>query len=46
MKKHKVLADFFDSIKQNARLKAYLESDRCQAFNENGIFRHYAELDE
>jgi glutathione S-transferase len=27
------------------RIVAYRESGRCQAFNENGMFRHYPELD-
>ncbi len=33
------------AIGERPRLKAYLESDRRQKFNESGIFRHYPELD-
>ncbi len=32
-------------IAQRPRIKAYLESDRRLPFNEDGIFRHYPELD-
>lgn len=34
-----------DRVAARPRLAAYLESDRRQAFNEMGIFRHYRELD-
>ncbi len=33
------------AIAQRPRIRAYLESDRRIAFNEQGIFRHYPELD-
>lgn len=33
-------------IAERPNLKAYLASDRRPGFNENGIFRHYPELDE
>ncbi len=33
------------SVAARKRLKAYLESDRRIPFNEQGIFRHYSELD-
>jgi glutathione S-transferase len=33
------------AIAQRSRLRAYLSSDRRIAFNEQGIFRHYPELD-
>ncbi|MGJ0534663.1 glutathione S-transferase [Methylocystis sp.] len=32
-------------IAQRPRIRAYLDSDRRVKFNEQGIFRHYAELD-
>ena len=32
-------------IAQRPRIRAYLDSDRRLAFNEQGIFRHYPELD-
>ncbi len=35
---------FFGNIKENARLKEYLGSERRKPFS-NGIFRHYPELD-
>jgi glutathione S-transferase len=34
-----------DRIAQRPNIKAYLASDRRIAFNEDGIFRHYKELD-
>ena len=33
------------AIAQRPRIRAYLDSDRRIAFNEQGIFRHYPELD-
>jgi glutathione S-transferase len=35
-----------DAVAARPRIKAYLASPRRLAFNEHGIFRHYAELDE
>ncbi|HUC65895.1 MAG TPA: glutathione S-transferase [Stellaceae bacterium] len=35
-----------DRVAERPRLKAYLASERRIAFNEQGIFRHYPELDE
>jgi glutathione S-transferase len=35
-----------DRIAKRPNVKAYLESDRRIEFNEDGIFRHYPELDE
>jgi len=35
-----------DLVAAQPRVDAYLASDRRIAFNEDGIFRHYAELDE
>ena len=34
-----------DRVAARPRIKAYLESERRLAFNEDGIFRHYPELD-
>ena len=34
-----------ERVGQRPRIRAYLASDRRQSFNENGIFRHYPELD-
>jgi glutathione S-transferase len=34
-----------DRIAGRPRIAAYLASERRIAFNEDGIFRHYAELD-
>lgn len=33
------------SVRARPRIARYLESERRQPFNENGIFRHYPELD-
>lgn len=33
------------AVAQRPRLASYLQSGRRQSFNENGIFRHYRELD-
>jgi glutathione S-transferase len=35
-----------ERIKSSPKISAYLASDRHQAFNEYGVFRHYPELDE
>jgi glutathione S-transferase len=35
-----------DRVAERPRIAAYLASDRRLAFNEDGIFRHYPELDE
>ena len=34
-----------DAVAERPRIKAYVASDRRQAFNEDDIFRHYPELD-
>jgi glutathione S-transferase len=34
-----------DAVAERPRIKAYLASERRQAFNEDDIFRHYPELD-
>lgn len=39
------LAALARRVEQRPSLRAYLDSDRRQAFNEDGIFRHYPELD-
>ena len=39
------LAALRDQVAERPRLKAYLESQRRIPFNEQGIFRHYPELD-
>ena len=39
------LVDLHDRVASRPNIKAYLKSDRRIAFNEDGIFRHYRELD-
>src|ERR1700736_5883810 len=39
------LVHLHDRVAARPNIKAYLESDRRIAFNEDGIFRHYKELD-
>jgi glutathione S-transferase len=39
------LVDLHDRVAGRPNIKAYLSSERRIAFNEDGIFRHYAELD-
>ena len=39
------LVDLHDRVAARPSIKAYLASDRRIAFNEDGIFRHYKELD-
>jgi glutathione S-transferase len=39
------LVELRDRVAARPNIKAYLESDRRIAFNEDGIFRHYKELD-
>jgi glutathione S-transferase len=34
-----------ERVAQQRRVAAYLKSERRIAFNEDGIFRHYPELD-
>ena len=38
-------AAIFDALAELPGIKAYLDSDRRIAFNADGIFRHYPELD-
>jgi glutathione S-transferase len=40
------LVGLHDRVAARPRIKAYLASERRIAFNEDGIFRHYKELDE
>jgi glutathione S-transferase len=44
-KKHLRVTALHDRIAERPRIRAYLASDRRIAFNEEGIFRHYPELD-
>jgi glutathione S-transferase len=39
------LVELCDRVAGRPNIKAYLESDRRIAFNEDGIFRHYKPLD-
>jgi glutathione S-transferase len=39
------LVTLHDRVRSLPGIAAYLDSDRRQAFNEDGIFRHYPELD-
>jgi glutathione S-transferase len=39
------LVDLHDRVAARPNIKAYLKSDRRIPFNEEGIFRHYKELD-
>lgn len=39
------LVELHDRVATRPNIKAYLSSDRRIAFNEDGIFRHYKELD-
>jgi glutathione S-transferase len=39
------LLELHDRVAQRPNIKAYLASDRRIPFNEDGIFRHYKELD-
>ena len=39
------LVELHDRVAARPNIKAYLESDRRIAFNEDGIFRHYKALD-
>ncbi|MDA8108106.1 MAG: glutathione S-transferase [Betaproteobacteria bacterium] len=42
---HRRLAALHDRVAQRPRVAAYLASERRLPFNEQGIFRHYPELD-
>jgi glutathione S-transferase len=43
--KHRRLARLQERVRARPRIAAYLESSRRIAFNRDGIFRHYPELD-
>jgi len=45
LKKTPHVAALHDAVAEQRRIKAYLGSDRRLAFNEQGIFRRYPELD-
>ena len=45
MKKTPLVSAVHDRVAALPRIAAYLESERRIAFNEDGIFRHYPELD-
>ncbi|MBV8798285.1 MAG: glutathione S-transferase [Alphaproteobacteria bacterium] len=44
-KTHRELGALHDRVAKRPRIAAYLKSDRRQPFNEDGLFRHYPELD-
>lgn len=44
-RKHPRIVALHDRIADRPRIRAYLASDRRIPFNEDGIFRHYPELD-
>ena len=44
-KKITALVSLHDRVSARPKIRAYLESDRRIPFNEDGIFRHYEELD-
>jgi len=44
-KRHPRIAALHDKVAARPRIAAYLASDRRIAFNQQGIFRHYPELD-
>lgn len=46
MKRHPKLAALRERVTSRPRIKAYLASERRIPFNEDGIFRHYPELDD
>jgi glutathione S-transferase len=43
--RYPALADLHATVRERPRIAAYLASPRRLAFNEDGIFRHYPELD-
>ena len=45
-KKHRRVAAVHDAVAARPRIATYLASERRIPFNEDGIFRHYPELDE
>ena len=45
MPDHPRVAALRDRVAAHPPIAAYLKSERRMAFNEDGIFRHYPELD-
>ena len=45
-RKHRRVIALHDRVAARPRLAAYLESKRRLPFNQQGIFRHYPELDD
>jgi glutathione S-transferase len=45
LQKHPLLAALHESVRARPRIAAYLGSNRRMPFNQNGLFRHYPELD-
>jgi glutathione S-transferase len=45
LKSRPLVSSLHAAVKNRPRIKAYMASDRRQPFNEDGIFRHYPELD-
>lgn len=45
LRKAPLVAALHTAVAERPRIKAYLASDRRMPFNEEGIFRHYPELD-
>jgi glutathione S-transferase len=45
MHRYPKIAALHEAVGKRPRLKAYLASNRRISFNEDGIFRHYPELD-
>jgi glutathione S-transferase len=45
-KRHKLIVALHDRVAARPRIAAYLASERRIPFNEEGIFRHYPELDQ
>jgi glutathione S-transferase len=43
---HRRVLALHDRVATRPRLAAYLASDRRLSFNQDGIFRHYPELDD
>ena len=44
-RRHRRLLSLHERVQERPRIAAYLASPRRIPFNEDGIFRHYAELD-
>jgi glutathione S-transferase len=44
-KRYPALAALHDAVRMRPRIASYLKSERRLAFSEDGIFRHYPELD-